>query len=233
VDRGLSQTASLWPPVQTGFRFVHRGAEILSNPGEQPGSRVRRRYRGFLRDVARHATHAGKFKPAVKHFLKVTKSYWPGLFHCYDVPGLPRTNNALAQRLGSTQCHERRCTGRNVASPSVVLRGSVRIVAGLGTTGSSLSGRRRGAACVRNWTRAVRLARSATVFVATRLRTYGSSRHSYSSQLCRRSFLKAAYSKGGCWFPCSMPITLLVWTVRAGAQIFLPSRPGKPLILQR
>lgn len=25
--------------------------------------------------------------------LKITQSYAPGLFHCYDVPGLPRTNN--------------------------------------------------------------------------------------------------------------------------------------------
>ena len=29
------------------------------------------------------------------HFLKVFRSYWPGLFHCYDVEDLPRTNNNL------------------------------------------------------------------------------------------------------------------------------------------
>ena len=29
------------------------------------------------------------------HFLKVFRSYWPGLFHCYDVEDLPRTNNDL------------------------------------------------------------------------------------------------------------------------------------------
>ena len=46
---------------------------------------------------------------------------------------LPRTNNGLEQLFGSTRHHERRCTGRKVASPSLVLRGSVRIVAGLST----------------------------------------------------------------------------------------------------
>jgi transposase len=46
---------------------------------------------------------------------------------------LPRTNNDLEQLFGSTRHHERRCTGRKAASPSLVLRGSVRIVAGLGT----------------------------------------------------------------------------------------------------
>jgi len=133
VDHGLSQTARLWPPVQIGFDWVHRGAEILSNPEQQPGSKVRRQYRTLLRHMACQVKHAGKFKPAIQHFLKVTKSYWPGLFHCYDVPDLPRTNNALEQLFGSTRCHERRCTGRKAASPSLVLRGSVRIVAGLGT----------------------------------------------------------------------------------------------------
>jgi len=62
-------------------------------------------------------------------FLKVTRSYWPGLFHCYDVPGLPRTNNDLEHLFGQQRYHERRITGRKVASASLVIRGSVRIVA--------------------------------------------------------------------------------------------------------
>ena len=83
--------------------------------------------------MRRQAKKARKLKTAFTHFLKVTDSYWPGLFHCYDVPDLPRTNNDLEQLFGSTRHHERRCTGRKAASPSLVLRGSVRIIAGLGT----------------------------------------------------------------------------------------------------
>jgi len=30
---------------------------------------------------------------AVAHFLAVTQSFWPGLFDCLAVPGLPATNN--------------------------------------------------------------------------------------------------------------------------------------------
>ena len=40
---------------------------------------------------------AGPLKSGIAHFLKVTDSYWPGLFHCYSVSGLPRTNNDLEQ----------------------------------------------------------------------------------------------------------------------------------------
>jgi hypothetical protein len=93
---------------------------------------VRQQYRRHLRRIARQAPRCGPLQPAIEHFLKVTQSYWPGLFYCYDVPDLPATNNDLEHLFGSTRHHERRCTGRKVASPSLVLRGSVRVLAGLG-----------------------------------------------------------------------------------------------------
>jgi hypothetical protein len=73
-------------------------------------------------------------------FLKVTASYQPGLFHCYDVTGLPRTNNDLEHVFGSTRYHERRATGRKQASPGLVVRGSVRIVATIATQTYHFSG---------------------------------------------------------------------------------------------
>ena len=46
---------------------------------------------------------------------------------------LPRTNNDLEQYFGSARYHERRATGRKVASPGVVVRGAVRVVASVAT----------------------------------------------------------------------------------------------------
>jgi hypothetical protein len=83
--------------------------------------------------MARHQGQVGQLAPAVGHFLKVTRSYWPGLFHCYEVDDLPRTNNALEQLFGSYRHHERRVTGRKVASPALVLRGAARIIAAVAT----------------------------------------------------------------------------------------------------
>jgi len=71
--------------------------------------------------------------PAVDQFLKVTASYGPGLFHGYDVPDLPRTNNDLEHFFGAARYHERRATGRKGASPGLVVRGAVRIVASAAT----------------------------------------------------------------------------------------------------
>jgi hypothetical protein len=45
------------------------------------------------------------------------------------MPDLPRTNNELEQVFGANRYHERRATGRKVASPALVLRGSVRVAA--------------------------------------------------------------------------------------------------------
>ena len=70
---------------------------------------------------------------ALEHFIKVAGSYEPGLFHCYDVKGLERTNNELEQLFGSQRHHERRCTGQKRGSPSLVVRGAVRLVAAVAT----------------------------------------------------------------------------------------------------
>ena len=140
LDGGLSQTAGLWPIVKEGFDYVHQAAHVLGNDDSAASKVVRRRYQKLIRAIKQEVPGAQALRPGLEHFLQVTSSYWPGLFHCYDLPELPRTNNALEQLFGSTRHHERRCTGRKVASPSLVLRGSVRIIAGLGTRQRSYRG---------------------------------------------------------------------------------------------
>jgi hypothetical protein len=73
------------------------------------------------------------FQRALAHFLKVTQSYAPHLFFCYQIPDLPRTNNGLEQSFGSVRRSERRATGRRGAIPGLVVRGAVRVQAALAT----------------------------------------------------------------------------------------------------
>ena len=75
----------------------------------------------------------GALASGIDHFVKVSRSYWAGLFHCYDVPDLPRTDNDREQLFGSHRYHERRASGRKVASPGLVVRGSVRLPAAVAT----------------------------------------------------------------------------------------------------
>jgi len=115
------------------FPWVHAAARILNNAENVDAPEVERRLQALLDVMARDRDQAGALAAAVDRFLKVSRSYWPGLFHCYRVKGLPRTNNDLEQFFGSSRHHERRTTGRKRAPIGLVLRGSVRLVAGAAT----------------------------------------------------------------------------------------------------
>jgi len=133
LQKGLSATAPLWPPIEKTFGFVERAQALLDNPTGLPGRVVRWAYQGLLADLSRE--RYGPFcsadpwvRETVGHFIKVTSSYWPGLFFCYDVADVPRTNNDLEQFFGSYRYHERRTNGRKASTPATVVRGSVRLI---------------------------------------------------------------------------------------------------------
>jgi hypothetical protein len=132
IARGLAATATAWPPIRVAFGWVHRAAHLLGQEG-CTGTEVRQQLSGLLGAMTSHRESAGPLAAGVDHFVKVSRSYWPGLFACCDTPGVPRTNNDLEQAFGSHRYHERRASGRKGASPSLVLRGSVKLLAGLAT----------------------------------------------------------------------------------------------------
>lgn len=133
LEKGPAATADQWPAVRVAFGWVHRAATLLADEAGRAAAGVRRGYRGLIAALARHRRGCGRLDEAVGHSLKVTRSYWSGLLGCDDVAELPRTDNDLEQFFGSSRYHERRCSGRKVASPGTVVRGSVRRVAAAAT----------------------------------------------------------------------------------------------------
>jgi hypothetical protein len=135
LRRGLEETAALWPAVQVAYRWVRQVAQLLRNRAKRSAAEVRRRLSRILSDTRRAAaqTEVAELRQQLRHFIKVTQSWRPGLFHCYKSADLPRTNNDLEHLFGSHRYHERRASGRKGASPGLVVMGSVRIVAGLAT----------------------------------------------------------------------------------------------------
>jgi hypothetical protein len=122
-------TAPLWPAIRLAYGWVHQAAHLLEREALPSVEERRRQYRLLLATMSRERARVGTLEPAIAHFLKVTKSYWRGLFPCYEFPALPRTNNDLEQVFGSVRHHERRATGRKGAVPGTVVRGAVRLVA--------------------------------------------------------------------------------------------------------
>jgi hypothetical protein len=135
LRRGLEETAALFPPVRAAYKWVKRVARLLKNQAQLSASKLRRRLVQLLMRMRRAMATAAEPSVAagLRHFLKVTKSYWPGLFACYQSSDLPRTNNDLEHVFGSHRYHERRASGRRRASPGLVVTGSARVISSLAT----------------------------------------------------------------------------------------------------
>ncbi len=126
---GLAATDAAWPAIRTAYGWVHHAAHILANEEAAPATMVQAQLAALLAEMRRDQAAVGPLAPAVAHFLKVSASYWPGLFQCYEIPGVPRTNNDQEQYFGSARYHQRRASGRVHASAATVVRGSVRVLA--------------------------------------------------------------------------------------------------------
>jgi hypothetical protein len=94
-------------------------------PGGQPvsGAAVRAHVEAYLDELA--AEVAAERIPAwlrqpVLHMVIVLRRLGDGLYHCYDVPGLPRTDNALEQFYRRVKSQQRRITGHKRADAFVV-----------------------------------------------------------------------------------------------------------------
>jgi hypothetical protein len=127
----LKKTEALWPPLSHAYALVHQAAHVLANHEGEPAQTVRERYEEVLRIMREQQASLGSLSETMSTFLKVTQSYWPGLFHCYDVADLPRTNNELEHCFGSVRYGERRASGRRGAIAALVVRGPVRVLTAL------------------------------------------------------------------------------------------------------
>jgi len=112
--------SALSPFAQTDQEFRHGAAwlrdiaYILEPAPAQPlsAAHVAGQLRGYLDTVLRLPDVTPTLYAFGLHLDKVSRSYWPGLFHCYDVPGVPRTNNELESHFRDTGRRLLRTTGQ-------------------------------------------------------------------------------------------------------------------------
>ena len=122
VQAGLTATEHLWPAIEQAYAWVHQAAHLLTNADQRDVDTLKQEYQQLLSTMAQKPDQLGTLAPAVAHFQKVTISYWDGLFLCYEVNDLPRTNNDLEHFFGTARHIERRATGRKRASPTLAVR---------------------------------------------------------------------------------------------------------------
>lgn len=134
LKKALQTTKTDWKTLACVYGWVHQLAQILDEEQDLSGAERQLGFHMVLLHMQQSATQLSMpWQKSLAHFLKVTHSYVPHLFFCYDVPNLPRTNNDLEQSFGRVRCHERRATGRRGALPGLVVHGTVRVQAILAT----------------------------------------------------------------------------------------------------
>jgi hypothetical protein len=113
------------PTYAAGFAEVRQGQDWVAalrhtldeaalptaatpGPGSAAVARQLAQVLGQMADQPVTGTWLATFR---QHLLDLSERYWHGLFPCYDIVGLPRTNNALEGLYGQTKRHIRRQSG--------------------------------------------------------------------------------------------------------------------------
>jgi len=88
----------LWSPLQRAYGLVHQAAQILANDEQHTGAQVRECYLAYVRQMQEQKAEMEPLAEAIEHFCHITDNFAAGLFQCYDVEGLPRTNNQPVEK---------------------------------------------------------------------------------------------------------------------------------------
>ncbi len=59
LERGLAETAALWPPIRLCYSWVHQAARILADEGSRSVEELRRDYRRLLCEMSGRKEEAG------------------------------------------------------------------------------------------------------------------------------------------------------------------------------
>jgi hypothetical protein len=114
LQSALAPLAQTYQEFRQGAAWLRDIAYILEPSPAHPlsAAHVAGQLRGYLDTVLRLPDVTPTLYEFRRHLAKVSRSYWPGLFHCYDVPGVPRTNNDLESRFRDTGRRLLRTTGQ-------------------------------------------------------------------------------------------------------------------------
>jgi hypothetical protein len=84
-----------YPELRQAANWLKHIAALLDPEGkpDRSGAQVQRDMFAYLQDIQRESQHSPRLRRFYHKIQRTTLNYTPGLFHCYDVPGLPRTNN--------------------------------------------------------------------------------------------------------------------------------------------
>jgi hypothetical protein len=151
LKRGLAATAPLWPELTIAHGWLKEAADLLANPDGAARATVQARYAVLLADIEEEAIPTVYLQALAAQFAKVTASYGPLVFTCYDIANLPRTNNDLEQLFGHFRHQMRRTTGQKSAPARLVVCGPTRLPAAVVSQSHPLTAEELARADLQQW----------------------------------------------------------------------------------
>jgi hypothetical protein len=114
LQTALAPFAPRYHDLAQGAVWLRDIADILGPPGDPAlsSTQVSGWLQGYLNALMRQDLASSLLADFALHMNTVSQSYWPGLFHCYEVEGLNRTNNDLESHFRDAQHRLLRTTGQ-------------------------------------------------------------------------------------------------------------------------
>jgi hypothetical protein len=81
--------------LRQAANWLQHISHILDPEGkpDRSGAQVQHELFAYLQDIQRESLASPRLRQFCQKIYQTSLNYTPGLFHCYNVPGLPRTNN--------------------------------------------------------------------------------------------------------------------------------------------
>ena len=91
----LNSVQADYAELRQAANWLQHIADLLDPEGKpaRSGAQVQQQLSAYLKDIDQEGQDSPRLRRFCKKIRKTTLNYTPGLFHCYDIPGLPRTNN--------------------------------------------------------------------------------------------------------------------------------------------
>jgi hypothetical protein len=136
LQRALQGVRADARELRTAADWLAQLADVLDPDGKpaRTAAKVQRAWQHVLDDIAKQSVASPRLQRFAAAMLKVSASYAPGLFHTYDIPDLPRTNNERESEFRDLKRRLIRTTGQKGAVTRLLLRaGAWELIPGPGT----------------------------------------------------------------------------------------------------
>jgi hypothetical protein len=118
---------TILPDFADRYDELREGADWLDHiklilASDASGAEVAQSLRTYLDDLLALTDRSSFLHAFSSHLDTVSRSYWPGLFHCYDLDPLPSSNNHLESRFRDTRRRLLRTSGQKGRTRRTLLR---------------------------------------------------------------------------------------------------------------